>query len=400
MGADRKIRPFLFLRDDSRLLVGVGMHKVQGCPFSSGRHALIHMRVHPSVNFVALAPCGSMTGGQRSPRARSRWQEAAGLLRDLTAQFPTSADAHRLFGLGIAWCAATPQAPRHNVPQQALALESEIRPELPWLFQSSCWPAARIEEALTVVAELAKRAGRRHSTFSLLRLLLSKRLLRLDEAAVRIPNAQYACGPAKRRGGTQPSRPSRRYGALRAQRSGDPPRLRQGSGRGRNLAGARPRASGARAGTMKPEAAFREVLRRRPRPRGRKRRTGAIDMDAHRGLAGPPSGRSTRRSLIIRACKRSGAEKGGIPAIRRANPRLPSLRSAKISNRQPDAEPMVHVVAARLCSDTAARNWRCAMPGKAARALPDDSVCARVAVRSVSGGRRRGRGPESGGGEC
>ena len=104
--------------------------------------------------------------------SESRWQEAAGLLRDLTAQFPTSADAHRLFGLALRERGDAASA--ENAFRQALALDARSGPTAVALSEQLLARGA-FEEALTVVAELGSARRTPTSTFSLLRLLLSKR---------------------------------------------------------------------------------------------------------------------------------------------------------------------------------------------------------------------------------
>jgi tetratricopeptide (TPR) repeat protein len=294
----------------------------------------------------------------------NRWREAAALLRDLTAQHPSSADARRLYGVALRGRGDTLGAETQF--RQALALDARSGPTAVALSEQLLSRGA-FDEALSVVAELAGAADADIHILTAQGFAL-KALRRLDEALGAFERATLA-DPAS---GVAEHNLAALLGDIERFELSETA-TRRAFAKGLDAAETwliHARALLGLGRHDEAEAAFRDVLRRRP-----------DHVDAHAEMA----------QLIWMRTEDWPAAIRTLDAALAAFPNLQALALKKaeflqyvgqhdaaiaaiseISNR-PDAEPMIHVVAARLCSemqpDLGLRHaWA------AARALPEDRV--------------------------
>jgi tetratricopeptide (TPR) repeat protein len=295
---------------------------------------------------------------------QNRWLEAAGLLRDLTTRYPTSADAHRLFGVALRARGDAIGAERQL--RQALALDATSGPAAVALSEQLLARGA-FEEAHSVVADLA---AARDADIHILTAqgLALKALLRFDEALVAYERAALA----DPRSGVAEHNLAALLGDMERFAQSEAA-TRRAFAKGLDAAETwlvHARALVGLGRHDEAEAAFREVLRRRP-----------DDVAAHAELAQLVWMRTEDWPAAIRQLDAAITAYPALQALalKKAEflqavgqPEAAIAAISEISNR-PNAEPMIHVVAARLCSrlqpEKALRH-----ASMAVRALPDDTV--------------------------
>ncbi len=294
----------------------------------------------------------------------NRWEEAAGLLSEMTAQFPTSADARRLYGLALR--GGGDAAGAETQLQHALALNTKSGPSAVALSEQFLARGA-YEDALTVVAELAKAPDADIHLLTAQGLAL-KALRRFDEAELAFRRAIRA----DPRSGVAEHNLAALHGDMERFALSEAA-TRRALAKGLDAAETwlvRARALQGLGRHDEAEAAFRDVLRRRP-----------DHVDAHAELAQLVWMRTEDWRFALQTLEAAIAAYPDLQALalKKAEflqyvgePEAASAAVSDVSNR-PDAEPMIHVVAARLRSDTqpelALRHaW------EAARALPNDRI--------------------------
>ena len=294
----------------------------------------------------------------------NRWEEAAQALRDLTALYPNLGAARRLYGLalrGVGDAIGAETQLRH-----AFALDAGSGPTAVALSEQLLSRGA-FDEALSVVAELAGAADADIHILTAQGFAL-KALSRFDEAEVAFGRAARADSHS----GVAEHNLAAVYGDMERFALSEEAARRafaKGLDSGETWL-VRARALLGLGRHDEAEAAFREVLRRRP-----------DHVDAHAELAQLIWMRTEDWRAAIRTLDAAIADYPGLQALALKKAEFlqyvgqPEAAGAAIGQvaERPDAEPMIHVVAARLYSDLQPdRALRHAW--EAARSLPADRV--------------------------
>lgn len=315
---------------------------------------------------------GHSSANDRGPRLHAaslllddnRWDEAVQVLRELTGQYPTFADARRLYALALRGCGDHQGA--ETQLRHAMAFDPRSSPTAVALSEQLLARGAR-EEALAAVDDLARTADADIHILTAQALAL-KALQRLDEAELAFERAIRA-DPSS---GVAEHNLAAHYGDMERFALSE---AATGRALFKGLDAAetwlvRARALQGLGRHDEAEAAFRELLRRR-----------SDHVDAHAELAQLIWMRTGDWPSAIQTLDAAIADYPNLQALALKKVEVlqhvgqsEAARAAirEISDR-PDAEPMIHVVASRLCSDLQPeRALRHAW--EAARALPNDRV--------------------------